>query len=181
MNPPTLSQDHQPPEKGCPSILGNLWEGRGSFYMCSRTNEVGHQKSAISFFSLTLAPSSEHHPSYQGFFFPFLQSIFFPLVGICLQLHLGHRSLSVCGEWKGSRLQGFLLERSKQLNLLLVSFSFRGTVSQGSCETALVAFTYITLCLEFTAISLLLNLPALAPSMLKVHFVSGFYLLPMGF
>lgn len=103
-------------------------------------------------------------PLLSGIFFPFLQSIFFPLVGICLQLHLGHRSLSICGEWKGSRLQGFLLERSKQLSPLLVSFSFRDTVSQGSCETALVAFTYITLCLEFTAISLLLNLPALAPS-----------------
>ena len=85
-------------------------------------------------------------------------------------MYLGHWSPGKCGEWEGLRLQGFLLDGSKELSLLLVLVSLRGPVSQGSCETALLACPYSSLCLEFMAISLLLNLVSLALSMFQVHF-----------
>lgn len=58
-------------------------------------------------------------------------------------------------------------EGSKELSLLLVHF-LRGPVSQGSCETAFSMSLHF--CLEFMAISLLLNLVSLALSMFQVHF-----------
>ena len=67
------------------------------------------------------------------------------------------------------RLQDFLLDGSKELSLLLVLVSLRGPVSQGSCETVLFRCPYSSLCLEFMAISLLLNLASLAFSMFHVH------------
>lgn len=95
-------------------------------------------------------------------------------------MYLGQLSPGKCGEWKGLRLQGFLLDGSKELSLLLVLFSLEA-LGQGSCETALLACPYISLCLEFMAISLLLNLVSLALSMFQAHFCLRILSSTMGF
>lgn len=69
---------------------------------------------------------------------------------------------------EGIQAAGFLLDGRKELGLLLMSFFFRGAVSQGFSETALLVFTFSPQCFKSMAVTLLLNLAALAPSMLKI-------------
>ena len=74
---------------------------------------------------------------------------------------------------EGIQAAGFLLDGRKELGLLLMSFFFRGAVSQGFSETALLVFTFSPQCFKSMAVTLLLNLAALAPSMLNLSFTSA--------
>lgn len=115
---------------------GIFERGEVVLFCAHKQMKLATAESAIFHFSLTLSPSSGHHHSCQKYVL--LQNIFFLLVAFCL--HLGHWRPGVCGEWRGLKLQG-VLDRRKELCLLLVTLFLKGIVSQSFGETALLAFT----------------------------------------
>lgn len=136
--------------KSVAQVFGGVFGKIEMVLICAHEQlRLPSKESAISYLSPALPLSSGHHHSCQEFFFP-LQSIFH-LRDICLQLHLGHWSLgcvwrvgegidaSWCSGWGGG---------GGEHCFLLVSFSFRGSVSQGFSETALLAFAVSSVGME---------------------------------
>lgn len=189
------------------SIWGNLWEevfwGTSARVGLALTRahkqmRLATPESVVSYFSLTLPPSSGHHLLLLSGIFSSAEYLLSP-VGACLQLHLGPWSPSGGVSWRALKLPCILQGGKEELYLPLVSFSFRGPKPKGFSKTAFLAFTHSPLSPETmgmrglcqntspsnrdhtVAVTWLLTRAALAPSGLKAHFVSGFYLLHMGF